>query len=45
MLKIKAPADTKFDALSLGEVMLRLDPGAGRIRNTRSFDVWEGGGE
>jgi len=34
-----------FDAISLGEVMLRLDPGIGRIRTTRKFDVWEGGGE
>jgi 2-dehydro-3-deoxygluconokinase len=25
--------------------MLRLDPGPGRIRTTRSFQVWEGGGE
>jgi 2-dehydro-3-deoxygluconokinase len=45
MLKIKGIAETKFDALSLGEVMLRLDPGSGRIRTTRHFDVWEGGGE
>ncbi len=34
-----------FDEISLGEVMLRLDPGDRRIRTTRSFDVWEGGGE
>ena len=34
-----------WDAVSLGEVMLRFDPGEGRIRNTRSFSVWEGGGE
>jgi 2-dehydro-3-deoxygluconokinase len=34
-----------FDVLSLGEVMLRLDPGVGRIRTTRQFRVWEGGGE
>ncbi|MBR1438876.1 MAG: sugar kinase [Synergistaceae bacterium] len=34
-----------FDAVSLGEVMLRLDPGEGRIRTARSFRVWEGGGE
>ena len=34
-----------FDQISLGEVMLRLDPGEGRIRNTRSFTAWEGGGE
>jgi 2-dehydro-3-deoxygluconokinase len=31
--------------VSLGEVMLRLDPGEGRIRTTREFRVWEGGGE
>lgn len=34
-----------FDQLSLGEVMLRLDPGEGRIRTTRQFTAWEGGGE
>jgi 2-dehydro-3-deoxygluconokinase len=34
-----------FDAVSLGEVMLRLDPGDRRIRTARQFDVWEGGGE
>ncbi|MDR1668425.1 MAG: sugar kinase [Oscillospiraceae bacterium] len=34
-----------FDQLSLGEVMLRLDPGSGRIRTAREFRVWEGGGE
>ena len=45
MLTIKDPGKTKFDQLSLGEVMLRLDPGPGRVRNARSFDVWEGGGE
>jgi 2-dehydro-3-deoxygluconokinase len=45
MLKVKPPSQAAFDALSLGEVMLRLDPGSGRIRNTRSFAVWEGGGE
>jgi 2-dehydro-3-deoxygluconokinase len=35
----------RWDCLSLGEVMLRLDPGEGRIHTTRGFDVWEGGGE
>jgi len=34
-----------YDAVSLGEVMLRLDPGEGRIRTARHFQVWEGGGE
>ena len=44
-MKIK-PADTcQYDIVGLGEVMLRLDPGDGRIRNARTFRVWEGGGE
>ena len=34
-----------YDQLSLGEIMLRLDPGEGRIRTARQFTVWEGGGE
>ena len=37
--------DCRFDLVSLGEVMLRLDPGEGRIRTARHFNVWEGGGE
>jgi 2-dehydro-3-deoxygluconokinase len=36
---------TRWDEVSLGEVMLRLDPGEGRIHTTRTFSVWEGGGE
>ncbi|WDE96937.1 sugar kinase [Lentisphaera profundi] len=44
-MKIKNAADCKYDILSLGEVMLRLDPGEGRVRNTRKFNVCEGGGE
>lgn len=35
----------RWDIVSLGEVMLRLDPGEGRVHTTRSFQVWEGGGE
>lgn len=35
----------RWDCLSLGEVMLRLDPGEGRIHTARQFSVWEGGGE
>jgi 2-dehydro-3-deoxygluconokinase len=45
MLKIKSKDDCKWDIVSLGEVMLRLDPGDKRIHTTRSFEVWEGGGE
>lgn len=44
-LEIKAKADCRWDLVSLGEVMLRLDPGEGRIATTRHFQVWEGGGE
>ncbi len=33
------------EVVALGEVMLRLDPGEGRIRTARSFQTWEGGGE
>ncbi len=35
----------RWDCISLGEVMLRLDPGEGRIHTTRQFAAWEGGGE
>src|SRR5271170_8171262 len=35
----------RWDSLSLGEVMLRLDPGEGRVHTARQFTVWEGGGE
>lgn len=44
-LNIKKSDECKYDAVSLGEVMLRLDPGEGRIRTARSFKAWEGGGE
>ena len=44
-LTIKSKDHCQWDAVALGEVMLRLDPGAGRIRTAREFKVWEGGGE
>ena len=44
-LALRPGSDCRYDLLALGEVMLRLDPGDGRIRTTRSFTVWEGGGE
>lgn len=44
-MNIKLTSECAFDQISLGEVMLRLDPGQGRIKTTRSFDAWEGGGE
>ena len=42
---ITSKRDAKFDLVSLGEVMLRLDPGNTRVRTARNFTVWEGGGE
>jgi 2-dehydro-3-deoxygluconokinase len=44
-LNIKDSASCKWDAASFGEIMLRLDPGDGRIHTAREFKVWEGGGE
>ena len=44
-LNLKKEGTYAFDAVSLGEIMLRLDPGEGRIRTARSFRAWEGGGE
>jgi 2-dehydro-3-deoxygluconokinase len=44
-LTVRPAAECRYDAVALGEVMLRLDPGDRRVRTTRSFDVWEGGGE
>ncbi len=45
LIGLRDKKDCAFDMIALGEVMLRLDPGDGRIRNARSFRVWEGGGE
>ena len=44
-LSVKPAAATTLDLVSLGEVMLRLDPGVGRISTARQFQAWEGGGE
>ncbi len=45
VIDVKPASECKYDILSLGEVMLRLDPGEKRIHTTRHFKVWEGGGE
>jgi len=44
-LDLKPKESCRYDILSLGEIMLRLDPGEGRIRTARQFRAWEGGGE
>ena len=45
VLTIRPASETRWDCASFGEVMLRFDPGFGRVRNARQFNVWEGGGE
>jgi 2-dehydro-3-deoxygluconokinase len=45
MFTVREKEECGYDIVSLGEVMLRLDPGEGRIRTTRQFRAWEGGGE
>jgi len=44
-MNIRAKEGCRWDLVSLGEVMLRLDPGDLRVSTTRQFRVWEGGGE
>ena len=45
MIELRKKETCAYDMIALGEVMLRLDPGDTRIRTTRSFRAWEGGGE
>ena len=45
VLNLRSASECKYDVLSLGEVMIRLDPGEERIHTTRHFRAWEGGGE
>ncbi|MGK5518134.1 sugar kinase [Micromonospora sp. URMC 107] len=45
MLSIRPAGECRYDLVSLGEIMLRLDPGEGRVRTARTFRAWEGGGE
>ena len=44
-LTVKHKEKCRWDFLSLGEVMLRFDPGDRRIWTSRNFEVSEGGGE
>lgn len=45
ILNLRPAEECRYDIISLGEIMLRFDPGEGRIHTTREFKVWEGGGE
>ena len=44
-MRVRPADECRYDLVSLGEVMVRLDPGEGRVRTARAFRVWEGGGE
>jgi 2-dehydro-3-deoxygluconokinase len=44
-LSLKSKEHCRWDLVSLGEVMLRFDPGDRRIWTSRNFEVSEGGGE
>ena len=37
ILEIRPVSETRWDCASFGEVMLRFDPGFGRVRNSRSY--------
>jgi 2-dehydro-3-deoxygluconokinase len=45
VITVRRAEECRWDLVSLGEVMLRLDPGEERIHTTRSFRASEGGGE
>jgi 2-dehydro-3-deoxygluconokinase len=45
LLPLRPRDEVRWDLVALGEIMLRFDPGEGRIATARTFDVWEGGGE
>lgn len=44
-LTLRPASECTYDAVVLGEVMLRFDPGTHRIRTAREFTISEGGGE
>ncbi len=44
-LTIKSAAECKYDEVSLGEVMLRIDPGDIPTARARTARLWQGGGE
>jgi 2-dehydro-3-deoxygluconokinase len=44
-ITLRPAAECRWDLVSLGEVMLRLDPGDLRVHTARSFRASEGGGE
>ena len=44
-MNLKTEDQTRYDVMSMGEVLLRLDPGEGPSARARSARIWQGGGE
>jgi 2-dehydro-3-deoxygluconokinase len=44
-LGLKSAAAARYDAVALGEIMLRLDPGDVPMARARAARLWHGGGE
>ena len=44
-LQLKTADETRFDAVSLGEVLLRIDPGDVPTARAKTARIWQGGGE
>ena len=44
-LNLKTAAETRYDAIALGEVMMRIDPGQVPTARARNARIWHGGGE
>ena len=44
-LKIKKADECRYDAVAMGEVMMRIDPGDLPTRKARTARIWHGGGE
>jgi len=44
-LQLKSADSTHYDAISMGEVMMRIDPGDVTTAKARTARIWQGGGE
>ncbi|MGB1719188.1 MAG: sugar kinase, partial [Candidatus Latescibacterota bacterium] len=44
-LNLKSASETRYDAIALGEVMMRIDPGQVPTARARNARIWHGGGE
>ncbi len=44
-MNLKSAADCRYDEVSLGEIMMRIDPGDVPTAKARAGRIWHGGGE